>query len=299
MTDTTAPPELDLPQVEARSLDELMPKADWRFGLWLLLALVLHLSFLVGFNSSGQRVIGDPGGAKDAVSVEFVTDSDLKRLATAPEQAAGPPTPQPPAPPQKQVMPPPEPPKPAEPQPQAQPQEAPPPPPAAEAPLPESITRIDPGLDFRPRPPSKAPEQTSKQEHAKARPTTSSPPTRTARLDTTPPMTFTAPFGGGGGAGVERPAGATRSGENDAFARGVISALRQTMPQLRDALGRVSVRIILDKDGSLVRTEVIRPSGVPGLDQSVVFSTKQSSFPFPPRNATAADLVFLVTYIYR
>lgn len=290
MTDTTAQPELALPQVEARSLDEIMPKADRRFGLWLLLALVLHLSFLVGFNSSGQRVIGDPGGTKDAVSVEFVTDSDLKRLATVADKAAGQPVPQPPAPPQ-QVRPPPEPPTP--------PQETPPPPPAAEAPLPDNITTIDPGLELRPRPPIKAPEQPSQQEHAKSRPTKPSPPTRTARLDTTPPMTFTAPFGGGGGAGVERPAGATRSGENDTFARGVISALRQTMPQLRDTFGRVSVRITLDKDGSLVSTQVIRPSGVPGLDQSVVFATRQSSFPFPPRNARPADLVFLVTYIYR
>jgi TonB family protein len=59
------------------------------------------------------------------------------------------------------------------------------------------------------------------------------------------------------------------------------------------------VRIILDKDGSVVRTDVIRQSSVAGLDQSVVFATRQTSYPFPPRNANAADLTFLVTYIYR
>ena len=59
------------------------------------------------------------------------------------------------------------------------------------------------------------------------------------------------------------------------------------------------MRIILDLNGSIVRTDVIRPSSVAGLDQSVVFATRQASFPFPPRNANAADLTFLVTYIYR
>jgi TonB family protein len=71
------------------------------------------------------------------------------------------------------------------------------------------------------------------------------------------------------------------------------------MPQLRDTRGRVTVRIKLDKDGSLVATEIVRPSNIGGLDQNVVFATRQSSFPFPPRNANDADLTFLVTYIYR
>jgi hypothetical protein len=51
--------------------------------------------------------------------------------------------------------------------------------------------------------------------------------------------------------------------------------------------------------GNLVRTTVLRPSNIAGLDQSVVFATKQSSFPFPPHNAVPADLIFFVTYIYR
>ena len=71
------------------------------------------------------------------------------------------------------------------------------------------------------------------------------------------------------------------------------------MPQLRETRGRVTVRLKLDKDGGLVSTEVMRPSSVAGLDQNVVFATRQSSFPFPPRNANSADLTFLVTYIYR
>ena len=103
----------------------------------------------------------------------------------------------------------------------------------------------------------------------------------------------------GAGAGVQRPPGITRSGENDEFARGVIRALQRTMPQFRElTLGRVTVRITLDKTGNLVKTDVVRPSNVKGLDQSVVFATHQSSFPLPPVNANKADLVFLVTYVY-
>ncbi len=122
--------------------------------------------------------------------------------------------------------------------------------------------------------------------------------TQTAKLDLTPPAVFQAPVGGGG-AGLQRPAGITRSGENDDFARGVIRALQTTMPQLRNTFGRVTVRIELNMNGNLVRTTVLKPSNVAGLDQSVVFATQQSSFPFPPRNAVPADLVFFVTYIYR
>ena len=98
---------------------------------------------------------------------------------------------------------------------------------------------------------------------------------------------------------MQRPAGITRSGANDDFARGVIRALQTTMPQLRNTFGRVTVRIELDLKGNLVRTTVLRPSNIDGLDQSVVFATKQSSFPFPPNKAVPADLVFFVTYIYR
>jgi TonB family protein len=71
------------------------------------------------------------------------------------------------------------------------------------------------------------------------------------------------------------------------------------MPQLNQTLGRVTVRITLDLDGSLVSTQVVRASNIAGLDRSVVFATRQTSYPFPPRNARSADLVFLITYIYQ
>ena len=122
-------------------------------------------------------------------------------------------------------------------------------------------------------------------------------------LDLTPPQpTFSGAFTGSsgrGGGGIERPPGITRSGENDDFAKGVVRALQRTMPQLSDTFGRVTVRITLDRNGSLVGTRVVRGSNVAGLDRSVVFSTQQASFPFPPKNANAADLLFIVTYVYR
>ncbi len=152
----------------------------------------------------------------------------------------------------------------------------------------------------KPEPPQKLkPEEKPAQQKPKAE--TQKKPTQrteTAKLDLTPPAIFQAPVGAGG-AGVQRPAGITRSGENDDFARNVIRALQTTMPQLRNTFGRVTVRIELNKNGNLVRTTVVKPSEIAGLDQSVVFATQQSSFPFPPNNAVPADLIFFVTYIYR
>ena len=247
-----------------------------------------------------------------------------------PEQAADRPPPAPPAPPLQQMAA--LPPEPPPPEPQAQ-EKAEPLPPEPRAPAPTETSSPPPEPQSQPKavPPDPALEQILKipmqaalphnldppkplkpPEPAKparpAQPEEARPPQpqpqpkqrqRTSALDLTmPPSLFTAPSGGGG-AGVERPAGITRSGENDAFARGVIAALQRTMPQLRDTRGRVTVRILLDKDGGIVRTDVVRPSSVANLDQSVVFATRQASFPFPPRNANSADLTFLVTYIYR
>jgi periplasmic protein TonB len=153
-----------------------------------------------------------------------------------------------------------------------------------EKPVPEKLKPAEKPAEAKPKAP--APEKKP------------APKTETAKLDLTPPAIFQAPVGGGG-AGVQRPAGITRSGENDDFARNVIRALQSTMPQLSNTFGRVTVRIELNMNGNLVRTTVVKPSSVAGLDQSVVFATQQSSFPFPPRNAVPADLVFFVTYIYR
>lgn len=101
----------------------------------------------------------------------------------------------------------------------------------------------------------------------------------------------------GKSAGIERPAGITRSGANDDFARGVIRALRATMPQM-NALGRTTVRIIINQNGNIESVEVLARSENTDLNRAIVFSTKQASFPFPPNGATILDRTFTITYIY-
>ena len=323
--------ELCLTPFDMRPVGATVVRADRQFNIALVVATVVHVLFLTSFLAADVRQLGDPGGAADGISVEIVTEADLKSMGTVADTAAGPPAPPAPPPPQPQqtAAPPPPPqqtaslppappaeppapepqaqpepvPSPPAPEPQAQPKEAPPEQAATppESPLGDERLLKIPSQAALPHSlePPKPPEPAKPVRPEEARPPQPKQRQRTTALDlTVPPSVFMAPSGGGG-AGIERPAGITRSGENDAFARGVIAALQRSMPQLRDTYGRVTVRIKLDKDGSLVGTEVIRPSSVAGLDQNVVFSTRQSSFPFPPRNANAADLTFLVTYIYR
>ena len=85
----------------------------------------------------------------------------------------------------------------------------------------------------------------------------------------------------------------------DDFARGVIRALQQTMPQLREVLGRVTVRITLNDNGNIVDVQVVRPSNLADVDQAVVFAARQTSYPLPPPNSVPADRSFVVTYIYK
>lgn len=302
-----------------------------RFHRWLIAALLFHAALLTGLISTGPRQLGDASGMDDAISVSLVTESELRGNATVADRAAGEPVPPPQlrqAVPEPQENAPPEPEEaPTQPPPDAQAAATPPQP--EPAPKPEAAPEPAPSLrdSVLPAPPpeedkSAKPAEPSTDKHEptetpeqkkpapdsahKAKP---KPPdakaapakpkkTQTAKLDLSMPKAFQAPPGSRG-AGFERPAGITRSGENDDFARRVIRALQGTMPQLRETRGRVRVRITLNRNGNLVSTRVEMPSNVPGLDQSVVFATKQTSFPLPPYNANDADLVFIVTYIYQ
>lgn len=306
-----------------------------RFYLWLFAAFLAHGAILTGFISSKPRQIGDPSGLDGAISISLITEADLRGGATVADSAPGNPAPPPalPAPPPQppaaeapepnQQPPLPDPPRetgqaaqPAQPEPFMKPAIA---PEAVNVPR-ETLPESGPGEPqpaetprAEPTPPKAAEPQTenkrktepSEAKPSEAKPSTKPPPakpkeSKTAKLDMTPPpQAMQSAIPGGRGAGVERPAGITRSGENDMFARNVIRALQQTMPQLRDTRGRVKVRITLDKNGNLVSTQVLMPSNVPGLDQSVVFATRQTSFPLPPYKAVPADLVFVVTYIYK
>ncbi len=155
----------------------------------------------------------------------------------------------------------------------------------------KSIEKDVEGLLSLPHPGEKKTESNSaKRNPAKPR----QPLDLTARLPT-PDTPFTA---GGLSASVARPPGITRSGENDDFGRGVIRALRQTMPGLRDTFGRVTVRLIVSQNGNLEEVQLVKSGGDPQLDQSIVFAVRQASFPFPPARSSPADRTFLVTYIY-
>ena len=90
-----------------------------------------------------------------------------------------------------------------------------------------------------------------------------------------------------------------------ARARTTISVVASSAPCARPCrrpngtFGRVTVRLVLNNNGDLAEIQVLEPSGKPGLDQNVVFSTKQAYFPLPPNGSTVIDRTFLITYVYR
>ena len=322
-------PELGEGLVAERSVQALVVR-DRTFWVSLGIAVLLHSTLFLGLLRHQPRAIGDADGSDDGISISVVTEADLQSQSSV-AQEGGPP-PGMPAPAVQSAPPPPPPPPPepeAKPQEPTPPQEAVQPPPPA-PPVPELKPSVDvkemtedvpdllalpgeaaaPSKKETPKPPEKPSEtkatDAKEAPDAKVQPKTpaqqkpKAPQKRTAALDLTPPPgSFSGSAGGGGrSAGFERPPGITKSGANDAFARGVIRALQQTMPQLRETLGRVTVRIILNQNGNVESVQVVRPSKIASLDQSVLFATKQTSYPFPPPNATLADRTFVVTYIY-
>lgn len=308
---------------------------DRNFWIALAVATLLHGSLFIGLIQHQPKAIGEADGRDDGISISVVTESDIRSESSVSEPPPGPPGPpvqaQPPAPPPVPEAKPAEPlppePAPPEPEPVKQPEPE-PPKPAPEAVKPpelkpsmdvtKEITEDVPDLLALPgdgaAPQKKeAPKSEKPQEKTEAAPPKPKPPQpqqqqakqqpqkKTAALDlSTPPSAFTGAAGANGrSAGFERPPGITKSGANDAFARAVIRALQGTMPQLRETHGRVTVRIVLNENGNVASVEVVRPSTAASLDQSVVFATKQTSYPFPPPNSNLADRTFLVTYIYR
>lgn len=298
---------------------------DRSFWVSLSVAAALHALLFIGIGHAVPRMVGDVDGSADGISVSVVTEQDLRSqssVAIPADAAPGEPAPQPqpqavpppPPPPEQQATP--QPPTPevaaAEPPPELRPTQ---PPDDAEQKLETSLEKEVPDLMALPGPGEKPAEKSvekpapktpqasaPKKEPAPAKKTdpasaAKSQQKRVANLDLTPPPSAFTGGGRGRGAGMERPPGITRSGANDAFARDVIRALQQTMPQLRDVLGRTTVRIILNENGNVVEVQVVRPANN-AIDQSVVFAAKQTSYPFPPPNSNLADRTFLVTYIY-
>lgn len=257
-----------------------LPNKQERTFFWLGLACAaaLHAVLIFSVASSLPRRMGEKDGSLDGITVDLVDEADVFSKTTVPVR-----------------------PETSRPQPG---QAAKPDSPAADTEKPSprsqdeqkalarSIEKDVGGLLSLPDPSEEKTESDpAKKSQPKVRPSLD----LSARLPT-PDIPFSA---GGLSASVARPPGVTRSGENDDFGRGVIRALRQTMPGLRDTVGRVTVRLIISQNGNLEEVQLVRSGGNANLDQSVVFAVKQASFPFPPARSTSIDRTFLVTYIYQ
>jgi TonB family protein len=289
---------------------------------------VLHASLFVGAIASKPKRLGSPTGADKAISVSLVTEADLESRSTVAEQPQPPPGP-PPSPQQQPQPPQPQPPQPQKAEQQPQPPEPEPPKPEEQQAKPEQTPPDEAKPDDKPeevakqedpKSPDDAPDLFSlqdenpanmesetkpkpkpKTEAKKSSPKKASPKKRKrmAALDLSTPKNLMNPsFGGGRSAGLQRPPGITRSGLNDAFARAVIQALQQTMPQLTDVLGRVTIRILLTESGNVAEVRLLAGAKNSSLNQSVVFAAKQTSYPIPPTGSNVADRTFMVTYIY-
>jgi TonB family protein len=251
-------------------------KAESRkFWIGVGCAAVFHAALVLGFARSSDRRVGEPEGSSSGISVELVDAADLLSKSTV--QSPSDPSP---AGPGSVVSPPPRPAAPPSPARAPEPQTAAAPPIEVEKPSPLS-------------PPAPAKKESAPPAKAKPSPL----------LEPSPPLQFDVPDAAiaprGRSASMTRPPGITRSGENDDFGRGVIRALKETMPRTADTLGRVAVRLFLSETGNLTDIQLVASGGDPMLDQNVVFSAKQANFPIPPAGSTVRDRTFLIIYVYR
>jgi periplasmic protein TonB len=280
-----------------------------RFWMWVTAATLVHAGLIVAaslsLSDAARRRIGEADGAPEGLSVEIVDAADLESRNTVKVDPppSPPPSPQvPPTPPQQQ----------APPVEQAQPA---PPETTPPAPAPEEATSTTASIekDTTPVPPVEGPaekpvEKAQPKETKRAKETkeakeppkeakekSKAAPDRQALRLSVPDMPALIPSGPG--SAVARPPNITRSGENDEFGRGVIRALKRTMPQV-NWLGRVTIRLLLTDKGNIQEVQLMRSGGDPVMDQNVVFAAKQSNFPIPPNGSTVADRTFYVTYVY-
>ena len=290
MEDAAAYPLLTLPPAA---------QDNSRFTAAIIAALALHLAALViGLYTPTTQRMGEETGSAEGMTVEIVDASELSSQAgqppaQAPPKAEAPPSPPEPATPPQTA---------AQPAPDLKPsthEEAPAPAPepqvaAKSPPSPTALEDLDPSL-FKIQPKAEA----KPEPHSAAKQPKVAKPEKPAQLSmTVPTPSFTSSNDmSGRSAGISRPAGITRSGLNDEFGRGVIRALRQTMPP-NNRIAQATVRFVLTADGNLLEVELVHSSGDPMLDKNVVFAVKQANFPIPATNLTALDRQFRVTYVY-
>lgn len=250
------------------------------FLIGLFAAAAVHAALILGLIGSPSRYIGDPEGSSRVINVELIDEAEFQNSAPSTSRPDNPPS-------AATVAPPPQP-----EEPRAQPEE----PSASEPDLPQKSAEKPPLETKKPKAPS--PQDTPKKRKVtEVDPSYELKPP--APLDLRVPFYATTTGAQGRSSGATRPPGITRSGENDKFGRDVIRSLRKMMPPPRGIKGRVTIRIFLDGQGNIAKAELVQSGGNRELDQSVLFSAQQATFPYPPKGATVADRTFRVTYIYR
>jgi TonB family protein len=285
------------------------------FLIGLFAAAAVHAALILGMIGSPSRYIGDPEGSSRVINVELIDEAEFQNSAPSTSRPDNPPSAATVAPPPQPEAPPPQPeapraqpeePRPQPEEPSAQP-EAPRPQPEEPRAQPEAPSASEPDLPQKSaeQPPleTKKPKAPSPQDTPEKRKVTEIDPNYElkppAPLDLRVPFYATTTGAQGRSSGATRPPGITRSGENDKFGRDVIRSLRKMMPPPRGIKGRVTIRIFLDGQGNIAKAELVQSGGNRELDQSVLFSAQQATFPYPPKGATVADRTFRVTYIYR
>jgi protein TonB len=257
------------------------------FLIGLIGAVAVHAALILGLIGSPSRYIGDPEGSSRVINVELIDEAEFQNSAPSTSRPDNPPS-------AATVAPPPQPeePRPQPETPRAQPEE----PSASEPDLPQKSAEQPPLETEKPKTPS--PQDTpEKRKVTEIDPNYELKPP--APLDLRVPFYATTTGAQRSSSGATRPPGITRSGENDKFGRDVIRSLRKMMPPPRGIKGRVTIRIFLDGQGNIAKAELVQSGGNRELDQSVLFSAQQATFPYPPKGATVADRTFRVTYIYR
>lgn len=314
---STDPILLTANSVNALAQQQASRRDEWSRGFWIGLAgaAIVHVALLVGFARHAPRYLGDASGSPDAINVELVDAAELKSLETGTGESPPPGAPTPP--PQPQAAPEPPPPQPEAKQPEAK-EPAEKPVPEAKAEQPAEAAPADQPASVLPvekeKPQPAPPQQESVKEHAqekqekqekkaeaKPQPKKELKPPNELDLSLPKEMSMASPYEDFGSAtsAVGRPAGITRSGANDDFGRGVVRALKKTMPPATGTKGKVTIRLILDERGNIATLKLVQPAGIRDLDDGVMFSAQQASFPFPPQGATVADRTFLITYVYK
>ena len=250
------------------------------FLIGLFAAAAVHAALILGLIGSPSRYIGDPEGSSRVINVELIDEAEFQNSAPSTSRPDNPPS-------AATVAPPPQP-----EEPRAQPEE----PSASEPDLPQKSAEQPPLETEKPKTPS--PQDTpEKRKVTEIDPNYELKPP--APLDLRVPFYATTTGAQRSSSGATRPPGITRSGENDKFGRDVIRSLRKMMPPPRGIKGRVTIRIFLDGQGNIAKAELVQSGRNRELDQSVLFSAQQATFPYPPKGATVADRTFRVTYIYR